>query len=183
MVWWWWRVRRRRGVGRMVSKWKRVLTHLVTPDWLARRHFKADVLDVIERAIEESEREHRGEIRFAVESVIEARELLAGVTVHQRALEAFAQLGVWDTEENSGVLIFVQLVDHRVEIIADRGIAARVEQREWDEICRSMETAYARGEYAEGSVNAVRMAGQILRRHFPAYPRNPNELPDRPVLL
>ena len=86
----------------MVSKWKRVFAHLITPDWLARRHFRPDVLDAIEKAIAESELEHRGEIRFAVESVIETRELLAGVTAHQRALDAFAQLGVWDTEENSG---------------------------------------------------------------------------------
>lgn len=167
----------------MVGKWKRLLTHLVTPDWHARRHFKPEVLDAIEQAIADSELMHRGEIRFAVESVIEASALLAEVTPHQRALEAFAQLGVWDTEENSGVLIFVQLVDRRVEIIADRGIASRVAQPEWDGICRQMENAFARGEYAEGSISAVRMAGEILRRHFPAFPRNPNELPDRPMLL
>ncbi|MBX3684942.1 MAG: TPM domain-containing protein [Rhodocyclaceae bacterium] len=167
----------------MVSKWKRVFAHLITPDWLARRHFRPDVLDAIEKAIAESELEHRGEIRFAVESVIETRELLAGVTAHQRALDAFAQLGVWDTEENSGVLIFVQLVDRRVEIIVDRGIAAKVDQQEWDAICRKMEAAFARGDYAEGSIMAVRMAGEILRKHFPSYPRNPNELPDRPLLL
>lgn len=167
----------------MVSKWKRVFTHLITPDWLARRHFKVEVLDAIEKAIAESELEHRGEIRFAVESVIETRALLADVSAHQRALEAFGQLGVWDTEENSGILIFVQMVDHRVEIIADRGIAARVDQQEWDAICRTMEASFARGDYAEGSIKAVRMAGEILRKHFPAYPRNPNELPDRPLLL
>ena len=167
----------------MVSKWKRVFAHLITPDWLARRHFRPDVLDAIEKAIAESELEHRGEIRFAVESVIETRELLAGVTAHQRALDAFAQLGVWDTEENSGVLIFVQLVDRRVEIIVDRGIAAKVDQQEWDAIYRKMEAAFARGDYAEGSIMAVRMAGEILRKHFPSYPRNPNELPDRPLLL
>ena len=66
------------------------------------------------------------------------------------------------------MLIFVQLVDRRVEIIVDRGIAAKVDQQEWDAICRKMEAAFARGDYAEGSIMAVRMAGEILRKHFPA---------------
>ena len=110
---WWWIWRRRR-VGRMVGKWRRIIRHLLTPDWLARRHFPGEVLDRIEAAIVDSESRHRGEIRFAVESEIELSELLKDVSPHQRAIEAFGHLGVWDTEENSGVLVFVQLVDRRV---------------------------------------------------------------------
>ena len=167
----------------MVGKWKRILRHLLTPDWVARRHFPSDVLDAIEGAIVESETHHRGEIRFAIESEIELSALLQDVTPRRRALEAFGHLGVWDTEENSGVLIFVQLVDQRVEVVADRGVAQFVEEAHWREICDAMEKAFATGEYRAGSMAAVRSIGELLKEHFPAFPRNPNELPDRPVLI
>jgi len=167
----------------MVGKWKRIVRHLLTPDWLARRHFPSEVLDAIEAAIADSETRHRGEIRFAVETEIELSALLQDVTPHQRAIEAFGHLGVWDTEENSGVLIFVQLVDRRVEIVADRGVAHVTDQSAWQEICAAMEKAFAKDDYLAGSLDAIRQVGELLEAHFPAFPRNPNELPDRPMLI
>lgn len=167
----------------MVGRWARILRHLMTPDWVARRHFPPDVLDAIELAIVESEKLHRGEIRFAVETEIELGALLQGVTPRQRALEAFGHLGVWDTEENSGVLIFVQLVDRRVEIVADRGVAQFVSESELRAISAQMECAFASAEYASASSAAIKSIGSLLQQHFPAFPRNPNELPDRPVLI
>src|SRR5438132_1397711 len=113
----------------------RTLRHLVTPDWAARRAFPSHVLRKIEQAIKASERQHDGELRFAVEGPLP----LGFLNTRKRAEALFSQLGVWDTEHNSGVLIYVQLVDRRIEIVADRGIAARVEQAEWSAICRSME--------------------------------------------
>lgn len=167
----------------MVGKWTRVLRHLVTPDWVARRHFSPAVLDQIEAAIVDSETRHRGEIRFAVETEIELSALLGDVTPRQRAVEAFGHLGVWDTEENSGVLLFVQLVDRRVEIVVDRGIARVADEQVWREIGGEMEAAFARGDYGGGSVAAIGRVGRVLEAHFPAFPRNPNELPDRPMLI
>ena len=167
----------------MVGKWRRIIRHLLTPDWLARRHFTSDVLDRIEAAIVDSETRHRGEIRFAVESEIELSALLQDVSPHQRAVEAFGHLGVWDTEENSGVLVFVQLVDRRVEIVVDRGIAQVTEQATWREICEVMEHAFAAEQYLSGPIDAIARVGRVLEQHFPAYPRNPNELPDRPALI
>lgn len=101
----------------------------------------------------------------------------------QRAADLFGRLGVWDTEGNSGVLIYVQLVDHQVEILADRGIAAKVALAEWEAICRSMEAAFRAGDYRNGALAAIQRAGELLTEHFPAGERNPNELPDRPLLL
>ena len=95
----------------------------------------------------------------------------------------FAELGVWDTEENTGVLVYVQLVDRRIEILADRGIAARVPQHEWDGICRGMERAFKAGEHEQGALDAIAALTQILAREFPARGVNPNELPDRPAVL
>ncbi|MCB1918004.1 MAG: TPM domain-containing protein [Rhodocyclaceae bacterium] len=167
----------------MVGKWRRIIRHLLTPDWLARRHFTGEVLDRIEAAIVDSERRHRGEIRFAVESEIELSALLQDVSPHQRAVEAFGHLGVWDTEENSGVLVFVQLVDRRVEIVVDRGVAQVTDASTWREICAAMEAAFAGERYLAGSLDAIERVGKVLEQHFPAYPRNPNELPDRPALI
>ena len=159
----------------------RVLRHLLLPSWLARRAFPPAALKQIEAAIKDSEHRHRGEIRFAVEGSLSLREL--GRTARERAREVFAELDVWDTEENTGVLVYVQLVDRRIEIVADRGIAARVSQHEWDAVCRAMESAYRDKRYLEGALAAIDAVTRILERHFPARGANPNELPDKPALL
>jgi uncharacterized membrane protein len=101
----------------------------------------------------------------------------------ERALQLFASLRVWDTEENSGVLIYLQLVDHRIEIVADRGINRKVEQGAWDAICRRMETAFRGGGFEAGALAAIDEITRLLSRHFPAGPSNPDELPDRPVII
>jgi hypothetical protein len=159
----------------------RALKHLLTPHWLVQRAFPSSALKAIERAIKASERLHRGEIRFAIEGPLHVPHLRA--SPRQRAHQVFAQLGVWDTEENTGVLIYVQLVDRRIEILADRGVAARVPQHDWDAICRAMERAFKSGHYEQGALEAITAVTQILAREFPARGANPNELPDKPALL
>ena len=90
---------------------------------------------------------------------------------------------VWDTEENSGVLIYVQLIDRCIEIVADRGISAKVEQSEWDAICATMQSAFYAGIYEEGALEAITAITALLKKHFPGGEENPNELPNRPVRL
>jgi uncharacterized membrane protein len=159
----------------------RVLKHLLLPAWLVQRPFPASALRRIEQAIKASERRHRGEVRFAVEGPLPMARL--SHTTRQRAREIFADLDVWDTEENTGVLLYVQLVDHRIEIIADRGIAARVSQADWDALCRAMESRFRANEYLAGALEAIEGVTRILERHFPARDANPNELPDKPAVL
>ena len=159
----------------------RALRHLFTPHWLALRHFPASALQEIERAIKASERLHRGEVRFAIEGPLHLGHLRS--SPRRRAHQVFAELGVWDTQENTGVLVYVQLVDRRIEILADRGIAARVPQHEWDAICRDMERAFKAGEHEQGVLAAIAAVTQILAREFPARGDNPNELPDKPAVL
>ncbi|MGH8687100.1 MAG: TPM domain-containing protein [Burkholderiales bacterium] len=162
---------------------KRILKHLFTPHWLAHRAFSSAALARIQAAIQESEKSHDGELRFAVEAGLHLTALFKGVTPRQRAREVFAQLGVWDTEHNSGVLIYVQLVDGAIEIVADRGIAAKVAQHEWDAVCRKMEASFRAGRFEQGALDGIREITDLLRRHFPARGANPDELPDRPVVL
>ena len=109
--------------------------------------------------------------------------LLKGVTPRQRAHEVFANLRVWDTEHNSGVLIYLQLVDRDIEIVADRGISAKVGQDAWDKICRRMEDAFRAGRFEQGALDGIREISALLERHFPPRGANPDELPDRPAML
>jgi uncharacterized membrane protein len=138
-------------------------------------------LRAIERAVKESERHHRGEIRFATEAGLHPAHLK--ISTRARARQVFAQLGVWDTEGNSGVLIYVQLVDRRIEIVADRGIAHKVAQAEWDAVCRAMEHAFKEKRFEAGALAAIEAVTAVLARHFPATGAHPNELPDKPAVL
>jgi len=161
----------------------RSLRHLLTTHWATRRRFNAKVLAQIEAAVQQVESRHAGEIRFAVETAFELPELWHEVTPRQRALQVFGQLGVWDTEGNNGVLIYVLMADRDVEIVADRGIAARVSQAQWDAVCRAMEDAFRRGDFAAGSIAGVAGVGQLLQQHFPSRGGDRDELPNQPVLL
>ena len=161
----------------------RALRHLLVPDWFALRDFPAVSRARVEDAIRRSERLHEGELRFAVEGGLGLMSLVRGITPRQRALEAFSRLRVWDTERNSGVLIYLQLVDRDLEIVADRGIAAKVPQAAWDAICRRMEAAFRAGQLEAGALGGIEAVTALLVEHFPPGADNPNELPDRPVVL
>jgi hypothetical protein len=162
---------------------RRTFKHLFAPDWLVYRAFPRAALKRIEAAIRQSEAAHRGELRFAVEAGLDPLPLLRGLTPRQRALDVFSRLRVWDTEENSGVLIYVQLVDRDIEIVADRGIRDKVEQAAWDAVCRRMEDAFQARQFEQGVLDGIREITALLGRHFPARGVNPNELPDKPVAL
>jgi uncharacterized membrane protein len=164
-------------------KLARVLKHLIVPDWAARRAFPARVASRIEKAIRESERQHLGELRFVLEGGLPLLFLSAKKPARARAEDLFSRLRVWDTEHNSGVLIYVQLVDRRIEIIADRGIAAKVAEAEWSAICRTMEMSFRNGKFTEGALEAIERCTALLARHFPSRGEHRNELPDRPVFL
>src|SRR5688572_706373 len=161
----------------------RAIRHLLAPPWRVGNAFPDLTLQRIENAIDDSEKRHRAELRFAVEGALEFLPVLRGLTPRERALEVFSLLRVWDTEENSGVLIYVQLVDRDLEIVADRGIAARIPQSEWDAICGGMEAAFKAERYEDGVLAGIAEVSALLERHFPADTRNADELPDRPVVL
>lgn len=168
-----------RGDGEM--NLQRIITHLLTPGWFAQRVFCRADLAAIESAVAASEKNHRGELRFVFEGPLPWPALWRDLSVRHRAAQLFAQLGVWDTEENSGILIYVQLMDHRVEILADRGIAQRVPQAQWDALCRGLEVAFRQKNYRGGALEAITKASELLVQYFPARRENPNELSDRPV--
>jgi uncharacterized membrane protein YgcG len=161
---------------------RRAARHLFYLRRQLHRLFPAATLDRIEAAIRDSERRHRAELRFVVEGGLDVIPVWRGLTPRDRAIELFSQLRVWDTAENNGVLIYVQLADRDIEIVADRGLGA-VSQPEWDEICRRMEEAFHAGAYEAGALAAVSAVSAVLERDFPPAAHDADELPNRPLML
>lgn len=159
--------------------------HLFANPQALRRSFPPHVLEAITAAVKTCESRHSGEIRFVVENALPIHELLRGTTARERACSLFCQLGVWDTEYNNGVLIYVLLAEHDVEIVADRGVSGgRVPEEEWEDCCRAMERHFRDGHFREGAIAGVEAVAEVLRRHGPAREADAvNELPDRPTLL
>jgi uncharacterized membrane protein len=161
----------------------RLLRHLATGTRLVRRRFPAATLTTIEAAIAAGEQRHEPEIRFAVEAALHPRAVIRGRSPRERAIALFSELRVWDTEHNTGVLIYLLLADRSVEIVADRGVAARVAPVEWQAICREIEAELRAGRYEAGALAGIRAVSDLLARHFPASGPRRGEQPDRPVVL
>jgi uncharacterized membrane protein len=168
-------------------RFARLLRHAAATHWRTRMQFPAATLDAIEDAIQRTEAAHGGEIRFAVETALSPLQILNDVTARSRALDVFSHLRVWDTDANNGVLIYVQMADRSVEIIADRALNGRVSPAEWESVCRLMEGHFRAGRFQAGSIAGVEAVGTLLARHFPPdsarLPTPHNQLPDRPTLL
>jgi uncharacterized membrane protein len=161
----------------------RFLRHLVMDSWSVRRAFPGRAMQAIERAIVEQERRHDGELRFAVEAALPLVDYLRGVSARSRAIDVFARLRVWDTEQNCGVLIYLLLADHRVEIVADRGINRKVGAAAWEAICGAMEREFAAGRFEQGVIAGVMAISDLLATHYPPRGENPDELANRPVVM
>ena len=164
-------------------KIKRWLIHAFTPPWRWRLTFPAALLKDIEMAVKHSEYLHRGELRFAIENTLAPSWVWRGITSRHRATEVFSNLRVWDTEENSGVLIYLLLADREVQIVADRGIARLVPQTEWDAVAQAMQKAFRQGDFRRGSLEGIERITMLLAIHFPPGEDNPNELSNKPVIV
>lgn len=165
-----------------IGRW---LRHSVTTPNAVRRAFGPLTLQRIEQAIAASEAHHSGEIRFAVEATLPWSYLMRDAPARERAEMVFAKLRVWDTEQNNGVLIYVELADHRIEIVADRGISCHVPPATWQAICDTMRAEFRAGRFEAGTVAAIDAVGRLLARHFPLVEGedNADQLPNAPTLL
>jgi hypothetical protein len=161
----------------------RLVGHLMMPAWRVQRFLSARTLDAVEAAIRRSEATHRAELRFAVEGSLHLYDLLRGVTAHDRAVQVFSQLDVWDTEENNGVLIYLLLADRHFEIVADRGVHRLAGDASWSAIVQRMGAAFRAGNFEQGLVDGITAVGEVLAHHYPRREGDVNELPDRPIVL
>lgn len=164
------------------SRLARFVRHLFTTHWQARRAFPRRTLRAIELAIGEAQATHAARLHFVVEAALDGRPLLEGWSARERAIDLFSHLRLWDTEDNSGVLIYVLLADRQVEIVADRGIHGTVGTGGWGAVCRHMEAAFAAGRFESGAIEGVREVAQHLARHGRAGRPHPQAHAERPQM-
>ena len=162
---------------------RRIGKHLIEHHWRMRRIFPPQVLKQIEQAIKAGEATHSGQVRFVVEGALDGRPLFSDQSARERALDIFSHLRIWDTAHNNGVLIYLLLADHDVEIVADRGIDAKVGAAGWEKICKTMEGDFRSGNFSGGVIKGIQAVSQLLAAHFPRQGTGANELPDAPVVM
>ena len=161
----------------------RIGKHLLGNRSRVRKAFPPEALAEIERAIAASEAHHAGQIRFVVEGALDGAPLFRNQSARARALDVFAQLRIWDTAHNNGVLIYLLLADRDVEIVVDRGIDAKVGTGGWEAICQMMEVEFRAGQFTRGVLRGIHAVTEHLATHFPRDAAAANELPDAPVVL
>jgi len=167
-----------------MNRWLRILQHRVWDDTDTRRAIGRDVVRRLQQRVRDSERHHSGEIRICVEASLPLSYLWRGLKARDRAVTLFGKLRVWDTEHNNGVLIYLLLAEHAIEIVADRGLNAHVNAAQWAAIVGTMRDAFRERRHEEGLNAALDAVDALLRQHFAVAPGqpNPNELPDQPLL-
>jgi uncharacterized membrane protein len=162
---------------------RRIGKHLVLHRWRARKLFPRKTLAAIEQAIRAGEATHSGQVRFVVEGALDGAPLFRDQPGRERAIDIFSQLRIWDTAHNNGVLIYLLLADRDVEIIADRGIDAKVGRAGWEKICADMERDFRSGQFEGGVIRGIEAVSRQLATYFPSHGKGPNELPDVPLVI
>ena len=168
-----------------MNRLARLIKHRLWDDRDARRVLPAAALDRLQARVAGSEGRHSGEIRLCVEAGLPLSYLRQGLSARDRAVTLFGKLRVWDTEHNNGVLIYLLLAEHAIEIVADRSLDRQVPQAEWQALIAPMRQAFQAGRFEEGLNQAIDALNVRLVQHFAPAPgqTNPNELPDRATLL
>jgi uncharacterized membrane protein len=168
----------------MLRRLMRILKHRWIDEADARRAIPPALVEQLARRVAASEKRHSGEVRIYVEAGLPLRYLWRDARPRERAIAMFGKLRVWDTEQNNGVLIYLLLAEHAIEIVADRGLAQKVDPGTWQAIVRHMSEAFRQGRFEDGLTKALEEVSALLVEHFPLGPgaADANELPDRPVL-
>lgn len=162
---------------------KRLWRHLSTGQASGRRAYPKEVLAEIQQIIADGEQLHRAEVRIIIEPAMPLDDVLENIHPRARARTLFSDYRVWDTEENCGVLIYLNLADHQVEIVADRGVGRLVQPAEWQAVCDTMTGQLKRGAYRDSTIAALRQLNELLHQKLPATGERVNQLSDKPIIL
>lgn len=172
----------------MMNRLKRLFRHAWLEQSSTHRVVPPAMVERLRQQVAASETRHSGEIRIFVEAALPLgylwRQASTPAITRQRALALFGELGVWDTAGNNGVLIYLLLAEHAIEVVADRGIDAKTGAPVWSKLTAHMSAAFQQGRFEEGLRQALDEVSAVLVQHFPigSGTYNPNELPDRPVI-
>lgn len=123
----------------------------------------------LSEAIAAAEQRSSGEIRIHLDSRCSGSAL-------DKAAKVFQQLKMHQTAARNGVLIYAALKDRKLAIIGDQGIHQAVGSDFWDQVYRAMSGHFAAGQYYDGLLSGVQMAGEQLARYFPQSKDDANEL-------
>lgn len=164
-----------RGVGARLA---RLLRHRWVDERALRRALPAEALQRLEAQVVQSERHHSGEIRLCVEAGLPLSYLRRDATPRERAVALFGKLRVWDTEHNNGVLIYLLLADHAIELVVDRGLARVATPGHWADIVSGLSGDLRQGHFERGLARALAAVDEVLVQHYPMPidGPNPNEL-------
>jgi putative membrane protein len=102
--------------------------------------------------------------------------------VHLRSLAAFTAQGLHYTRAHTGILILASLLEHRVEVLADRGINEKVTAGTWNEIVQILIGGLKSGNACDAYCKAIERCGEILAQHFPRSPDDKDELANKLVI-
>jgi uncharacterized membrane protein len=168
-----------------MGRLQRIFRHRWLDESDTRRAIPPDMAERLAQRVAASEQRHSGELRIYVEAGLPFSYLWRDATPRERALAMFGKLRVWDTEHNNGVLIYLLLAEHAIEIVADRGIDSRVDDVEWAAMAQRMGSAFREDRFEDGLTQALEEMSALLVEHFPLGENEPdtNELPDEPVVL
>lgn len=176
----------------------KTLARLVRHRWYdasdARRAVPPQVAERLRHRVAASEQHHTGQIRLCIEGGLPTsylwRHLRDRVAmpqiVRERARMMFSKLGVWDTEQNNGVLIYLLLAERAIELVADRGVTWVEPASAWQDAVARLGKALKANHFEDGLTQALEEVSAVLVRHFPQTDApaegRVNELPDEPVL-
>ena len=168
----------------MFKRLQRIWRHRWTDESDLRRALPADLLERLRQRVADGEQRHEGQVRIHAEAGLPWSYLWRDATPRERAVTLFGKLRVWDTERNNGVLVYLLLAEHAIEIVADRGLARRIDEAHWRELVQRMGQAFREGRFEDGLALAVDDVSALLAQHFPRADQRPlaNELPDTPTL-
>lgn len=168
-----------------MNDFMRTLHHLSTTRAKARRLFPQTTLKAVQAAIGEGESRHRAQLRVIIEPALRLSELAARTTARGRAHALFSRYRIWDTEENCGVLLYINLADRKVEIVTDRAVGRAVPRTDWESACQIMTHGFAANRFHDSLLASVAQVNALLTTHFPTAGSGgrANELSDRPVIL
>lgn len=166
-----------------MHRFTRLLRHLRHTRATARRMFPPATLQAIRSCIDDGEIRHRAEVRVVIEAALPMDMVVRAEHARARAHALFSLYRLWDTEENSGVLVYINLADRRVEIVPDRAVGRALKKADWEAICQAMTLSFAEGNFHDGVLQALSQMNQLLSLHFPAQERRKNEISNRPLLL